>query len=120
MGKRPILIRNDAAVAGLPMLLEHATGMREGSRAADIPVAVFVTELLSELAVAARHVAQGRVIVARQRERIARLKAQGSSTRDHELTLDLFVSTLQILEEHERALRSSAEKLAAETRRRAH
>jgi hypothetical protein len=93
----------------------------EGSSAAGTPVAnVFVTNLVSELAVAARHVAQGRMIVARQRERIARLKAQGLSTLDHEQTLDVFVSTLQILEQHERALRSSAEKLAAKRRLLAH
>ena len=60
---------------------------------------------------AARHVAEGRIIVARQRERIARLRALGSCIRDHEFTLGIFVSTLEILEEHERILRASAEKL---------
>jgi hypothetical protein len=72
---------------------------------------VFKVEIETELATAARHVAQGRIIVAQQRERVARLKARGSSTREHERTLDIFLSTLEILEEHERELRASAQKL---------
>ena len=78
---------------------------------------VFKVEVETELAVAARHVAAGRIIVARQRERIARLKALGSCIRDHELTLGIFVSTLEILEEHERVLRASAQKLVFPPRR---
>jgi hypothetical protein len=54
---------------------------------------------------AARHVAEARLIVAQQHARIARLKARGSCTRDFERTLNIFIGTLQILEEHERALR---------------
>lgn len=70
-----------------------------------MPVAnIAQTPIEAELAVAARHVAQGRVIVARQRERIARLTARGACTANYERTLDLFVTTLQILEEHERTL----------------
>jgi hypothetical protein len=61
----------------------------------------------AELALAARHVAGGRLVVAQQYERIARLKARGSCTRDFERTLGVFVGTLQILEEHERALRKA-------------
>ena len=92
-----------------------------GGLVADAPVAPFLApDVEIELAMAARHVAQGRVIVAQQRERIARLKAHGSCTRDHELTLDVFLSTLQIMEEHECALRASAEKFAAARRRVAH
>lgn len=72
---------------------------------------IFKAALETELAVAARHVVQGRIIVAEQRERIARLEAHGSSTGDHELTLDIFLRTLEILKEHERALRASARKL---------
>jgi hypothetical protein len=59
----------------------------------------------SELMIAARHVAEGRQIVAKQRERVARLKAVGASTFDHEHTLRIFESTLLIFEEHERSLR---------------
>jgi hypothetical protein len=54
---------------------------------------------------AARHVAEARLIVAQQYERIARLKARGSCTRDFERTLTVFIGTLQIFEDHECALR---------------
>lgn len=75
------------------------------------PVAdVFLTAIETELAVAARHVAQARIIVAQQRERIARLKARGLSTHNYEVTLDVFIGTLQSLEHHERALRTSVAK----------
>jgi hypothetical protein len=60
----------------------------------------------SDLAIAARHVAQGRIIVAHQRQRIARLKALGCAVQEHEFTLQVFVSTLETLEAHERYLRS--------------
>jgi hypothetical protein len=58
-----------------------------------------------KLAIAGRRVTEGRRIVAQQRERIARLKALGCSTLDHEQTLTVFLSTLSILEDHERMLR---------------
>lgn len=77
---------------------------------------ILAAAIAAELASATRHVAEGRRIVAQQCERIVRLKARGSCTRSFELTLDVFVSTLQILEEHERELRAAAEKLAAERR----
>lgn len=54
---------------------------------------------------AARHVAAGRRIVARQRERIARLRMAGHPTLDHEQTLRIFESTLRIFEDHEREIR---------------
>lgn len=92
-----------------------------GSAAADGPVATLpVAEMETDVAIAERHVAQGRLIVAQQHERIARLKALGSCTRDYELTLSVFVCTLKILEDHERALRAAAEKLAAARGRSAH
>lgn len=62
----------------------------------------------TELAVAARHAAKGRCIVARQRQLIARMHAAGHPTRDAERTLDLFECTLAIFEDHERALSQSA------------
>jgi hypothetical protein len=71
---------------------------------------IVMAEIDVELATAARHVAEGRLVVARQRERIARLAAQGSCTGDYERTLDIFVSSLQIFENHERALRAAVEK----------
>jgi hypothetical protein len=59
----------------------------------------------ADLALAASHVARGQIIVAGQQERIARLKALGCSTLDHEQTLNVFLGTLQIFVEHERAIR---------------
>ena len=94
---------------------------RSGGAAADGPMAtILVAETETELAMAARHVTQGRLIVAQQHERIARLKALGSCTRDYELTLSVFVCTLKILEDHERVLRAAAEKLTAQRWRNAH
>jgi hypothetical protein len=90
------------------------TAIREGSSAAGTPVAnVFKADIETRLAIAANHVAHGRAIVAQQRERVARLKAMGTRTREHERTLDVFISTLQILEEHERDLRNSVPKLTS-------
>ena len=60
-----------------------------------------------QLELATRHVVRGREIVDRQRALIARLKAEGCSTRQHEDLLALFVRSLTIFEEHERELRSS-------------
>jgi hypothetical protein len=59
----------------------------------------------ADLALAARHVAEGRIIVSRQRGRIARLKALGCSTLDHEQTLRIFESTLEIFLDHEQTIR---------------
>ena len=59
----------------------------------------------ADLALAASHVARGQIIVAGQQERIARLKALGCSTVGHEQTLTVFLSTLEIFEDHERTLR---------------
>ena len=95
-----------------------ASGIREDGVLAGGPVAtILAASIAAELATATRHVAEGRRIVAQQRERIAGLKARGLSTRNYERTLDVFVSTLEILEEHEQALRKSAEKLGVERRR---
>ena len=62
-----------------------------------------------DLLMAVRHVTAGRCIVARQRDRIERLRALGCSTLIHEETLRVFLSTLQIFEEHVRELRENAE-----------
>ena len=60
-----------------------------------------------QLELAARHVARGREIVERWRTLIARLKAEGRPTREHEYTLEIFLGSLAILEEHERELRGA-------------
>jgi len=81
---------------------------------------VLAADIETDLAIAAHHVARGRLIVTQQHERIARLKANGSCTRDFELTLGVFLCTLKILEDHERVLRASVAKLDAARRRTAH
>jgi hypothetical protein len=64
----------------------------------------------SELAIAARHLVQARRIVARQRAHILKLKALGSATPDHELTLQVFVSTLAQMEGHAQELVETAKR----------
>lgn len=53
---------------------------------------------------AARHVANGSQIVAKQHERIVRLKLAGGSTAQAERTLQIFLNTLEIFEQHQREL----------------
>jgi hypothetical protein len=65
----------------------------------------------SELAMAARHVADARCIVARQRARIVKLKALRRATLDHQLTLDALVSTLALMESHAQVLAETAKRL---------
>jgi hypothetical protein len=62
----------------------------------------------SELAIAAHRVVEGRQIVARQTEMIARLEALGYPTGHHEHALRLFKDSLRIFEERERQLWESA------------
>jgi len=57
-----------------------------------------------KLLVAARHVAAGRRIVARQRAIIARLDGDRYRTVEATRTLDLFEQTLAIFEEHYQAI----------------
>jgi hypothetical protein len=65
----------------------------------------------SELARTVLHVAGAKRIVAQQHARIAKLKAAGHPTADHEQLLDLFVRTLEAFKDHERLLlREIAEK----------
>jgi hypothetical protein len=52
-----------------------------------------------------RHVAEARRIVVQQQERIARLKADGHSTVDHEKILEVLETTLRIFEHDERSIR---------------
>lgn len=64
----------------------------------------------SALAMAVRHVAEARRIVAGQRQRIERLRADGHNVLDFEQTLSVFEATLRLLEDHESMLRAEAEK----------
>jgi hypothetical protein len=69
------------------------------------PAAGRPSRLDRKLAQAIRHVTEGRLIVARQRELVSLLTAKGHATAPHEQTLGLFESTLRLLEDHERLLR---------------
>jgi hypothetical protein len=68
---------------------------------------IFVTkmkELEARLSVALRYIADAEAIVARQRERIAKLEVAGCPTRDAENVLDIFIGTLDVLHDHARRL----------------
>ncbi len=65
--------------------------------------------LLQRLALAERHVSDGRRIVARQRAFIASRKEAGHDTRDAEALLDQFERTLEIFEEDHLYIRAELE-----------
>ena len=71
-------------------------------------LAVVMLEKESTLEQAVRHVAEAKRFVAEQRQRIEKLKASGISTLDAEQTLDVFTTTLKLLEDHEQYLRKHA------------
>ena len=57
------------------------------------------------LVVAANRAAEGRRIVAGQRLLIETLKASGKPSEDAEVSLELYISALKVLEHHEQRLR---------------
>ena len=64
----------------------------------------------SELVTVARHVAEARIIVARQQQIVAMLTLHGCSTDGAQETLRQFETTLEELEEHERYVRQRSQK----------
>jgi hypothetical protein len=62
-------------------------------------------ELQMRIDAAARRVARAKMIIVRQRKRIAHLKSAWRDSQDAEHTLNLFVATLAALEWHEGHLR---------------
>ena len=58
----------------------------------------------SDLAVASQQVAGAKMNVAKQRERIARLRRAGYSTLEAERALGVFIRTLRVFEDHERQM----------------
>lgn len=58
-----------------------------------------------KLIVAATRAAEGRRIVAGQRLLVETLKASGKPSEDAEVSLELYISALEVLEGHERRLR---------------
>lgn len=73
--------------------------------------ALDLARLSDELAIARRHVIQGRDIVERQRQLIATMKADGHSTLPYEELLEQFQQTLRTFEDHERILRGELAEL---------
>jgi hypothetical protein len=92
--------------------VEHCRHHRYNRRRRTDPGVAWVVQKASrvmvdgetELEMTARHVAQARWIVARQRELIKRLRATGIPTRRHEQTLSCFEGTLACFEDHQRML----------------
>jgi hypothetical protein len=71
----------------------------------------------SELAKAAQFVTKARRIVSRRHARSVKLKILGRATRDQELTLEAFDSTLALLEICTQELVDSARRLGATHRK---
>jgi hypothetical protein len=67
----------------------------------------------SDLALAAHRVAQAKNFVAKQRMRIVKLKHAGCSTLNAEHTLEVFINTLELIEDYERQLRKNLSQRAA-------
>jgi hypothetical protein len=67
----------------------------------------------SDLALARQHVARGKQIIAKHRALIVKLSAAGCSTLDAEQTLDVFMRTLRIFENHERQIREQLHRRAS-------
>lgn len=61
----------------------------------------------NDIETAARHIVQGHRIVNRQRQIVDQLIAQGHDASGAQYTLDLFIRTLAIFEEHLRKLRAA-------------
>ena len=70
-----------------------------------------------KLIVAANRAAEARRIVAGQRLLIETLKASGRPAEDAEVTLQLYISALEVLERHERKLREEGRAKRRETRK---
>jgi hypothetical protein len=59
----------------------------------------------TDLQLASRNATNGRLVVARQRKHVERLRMARRSTLDAERTLQFFETSLAIFEEHEQQLR---------------
>lgn len=70
-----------------------------------------------KLIVAAQRAAEARRIVEYQRALIATLKAKGESTLDAEGMLEVYLSSLKLLEDHEWKIRQERESKKRETKK---
>ncbi len=100
LGAHPTVMRNSRSG------FFDSVGLGLGSRGASALRYESMKQPETPLVMAARHVAAGRKIVARQREMIARLKRSGRRTEDHERLLQQFENSLAVFEQHERELRA--------------
>ncbi len=71
----------------------------------------------AKLVVAAQHAAEARRIVANQRGLIATLKAKGEPTVDAEGVLEVYLSSLKLLEDHEWKIRKERKAKKGETKK---
>jgi hypothetical protein len=76
-----------------------------------------ISDMDSELAMAAQFVTDARRIVSRRHARSVKLKILGRATRDQELTLEAFDSALALLEICTQELVDSARRLGATHRK---
>jgi hypothetical protein len=70
-----------------------------------------------KLILAAHRAAEARRIVANQRGLIAMLKAKGESTLQAEATLQMYLRSLKLLEDHEWKIRQEREAKKRETKK---
>jgi len=70
-----------------------------------------------KLIVAAHRAAEARRAVENQRGRIAVLKAKGESTLEAEATLQMYLSSLKLLEDHESKIRQERKAKKSETKK---
>lgn len=93
------------------LLLQLALGKVIDSGIDEAPREVLASmdEARKLLAKASRHVAEAERIVARQRERIVRLRAQECPIEDALQLLNTFIKTLAAMKDHQRLLREEAE-----------
>jgi hypothetical protein len=95
--------------------------MRHGyaSRTGGVPYAGGrgISDMDSELAMAAQFLTDARRIVSRRHARSVKLKTRGRATRDQELTLEAFDSALALLEVCTQGLVDSARRLGSTHRK---
>lgn len=96
-------------MALLLLQLAAAEVVKPDCRASEASISTAVGVSESMLDRATRHVARAKLLIARQRERVARLQAEDRPIKDASSMLDTFIQTLQAMEHHQRLLRDEAE-----------
>jgi hypothetical protein len=99
---------NEMALLLLQLALAQVTGPKNGETWKS-HISSLIGERETELDRATWHVANAKLIVARQRERIIRLQLEHRQTEDAQRLLNAFIESLASLEHHQRLLREEAE-----------